>query len=123
LAASGYPPLRQSKWVTEDEERLIKLTLKGVHGPMTVLNREYKGTVPMTPFENLMTDEEIAAVLTYVRNSFSNRASVITPQMVKNTRASIQNKEGFYTVSELLSEHPIGGREKNKLDNLVPELN
>ena len=33
----------------------------------------------MTPFEGLLKDEEVAAVLTYVRNSFGNKASVITP--------------------------------------------
>ena len=123
LAAAGYPPLRQSKWVTENEERLIKLTLKGVYGPMTVLNRHYEGKVPMTPFEGLMDDEEMAAVLTYVRNTFSNKASAITPEQVKEVRAAIKDKEGFYTTAELLEDHTPAARDKNKLDNLVPELN
>ena len=123
LAATGYPPLRQSKWVTEDEDRLIKLTLKGIYGPMVVLNRHYKGTVPMTPFEGLMTDEEIAAVLTYVRNNFGNRASVISPEKVKEVRASVSKKEGFYLAKDLLNEHPFKDKEGNNLENLVPELN
>ena len=123
LAAAGYPPLRQSKWVTENEERLIKLTLKGVYGPMTVLNRHYEGKVPMTPFEGLMDDEEMAAVLTYVRNTFSNKAAAITPEQVKEVRAAIKDKEGFYTTAELLEDHTPAARDKNKLDNLVPELN
>ncbi|MFK7934696.1 MAG: c-type cytochrome, partial [Saprospiraceae bacterium] len=106
LAAAGYPPLRQSKWVREDEDRLIKLTLKGIYGPMTVLNRQYTGNVPMTPFEGLMNDEEVAAVLTYVRNTFENRASVITPEKVKTIRAEIAEKQGFYTAEELLEAHP-----------------
>ena len=90
----------------EDEERLIKLTLKGLHGPMRVMNRDYDGRVPMTPFEGLMNDEEIAAVLTYVRNTFGNRSSVISPEKVKEIRAEIADKEGFYTADELLKEHP-----------------
>lgn len=106
LAASGYPPLKQSKWVREDAERLIKLTLKGIYGPMNVLNRDYPGTVPMTPFEGLMTDEEVAAVLTYVRNTFDNRAGAISPEQVKEIRAKIADKEGFYIAEELLKEHP-----------------
>ena len=122
LAAAGYPPLRQTKWVRESEERLIKLTLKGIYGPMTVLHQQYKGNVPMTPFEGLMTDEEVAAVLTYVRNSFGNRASVISPEKVKAVRAAIADKDGFYIASELRKEHPHKGEEKGKLDNLVPEL-
>jgi putative membrane-bound dehydrogenase-like protein len=117
LAASGYPPLRQSKWVVENEERLIKLTLKGLYGPMTVLHQEYKGNVPMTPFEGLMNDEELAAVLTYVRNSFGNRASVISPEKVQEIRASIADKEGFYIAEELLKEYPHEKEVSGKLVN------
>jgi mono/diheme cytochrome c family protein/glucose/arabinose dehydrogenase len=106
LEAAGYPPLKYSKWVREDEDRLIKLTLKGIYGPMTVLNRNYKGNVPMTPFEGLMDDEEVAAVLTYVRNSFGNRGSVISAEKVKEIRAAISEKEGFYVADDLLKEHP-----------------
>ncbi|NKI31972.1 PVC-type heme-binding CxxCH protein [Croceivirga thetidis] len=106
LAATGHPPLRQSKWVVENEERLIKLTLKGIIGPMVVQNLEYDGQVPMTPFGGILDDEEIAAVLTYVRNSFSNRASAISPEKVKAIREEIKDKEGFYTAQELLKAHP-----------------
>ena len=122
LAASGYPPLRQSKWVKEDEVRLIKLTIKGMYGPMVVLNRAYEGNVPMTPFGGLMNDEEIAAVLTYIRNSFGNRASVISAEKVKEVRAAIAEKEGFYTAAELLEQHPHFGSNGKPLENLVPEL-
>lgn len=122
LAASGYPPLRQSKWVTENKERLIKLTLKGLYGPMTVLNRQYKGIVPMTPFEGLMNDQEVAAVLTYVRNSFGNRASVVTQQEVAQVRARISSKEGFYIAKELYKTHPHENDKEGNLANLIPEL-
>jgi mono/diheme cytochrome c family protein/glucose/arabinose dehydrogenase len=107
LSASGYPPLRRAKWVTGNEDRLIKLTLKGIYGPISVLRRDYKGNVPMTPFEGLMTDDEIAAVLTYVRNSFGNRSSVISPERVKTIREEIKDKKGFFTASELLKIHPF----------------
>ncbi|GJM33925.1 MAG: cytochrome c [Saprospiraceae bacterium] len=119
LAAAGYPPLRQSKWVTEDEERLIKLTLKGIYGPMEVLHQEYQGKVPMTPFEGLMNDEEIAAVLTFVRNSFGNKATVIRPEKVKTVRTAIADKVGFYTASELLKQHPHFDSDTERLDNLT----
>ena len=123
LAAAGYPPLRQSKWVIEDEERLIKLTLKGLYGPMTVLNQRYEGKVPMTGFEGLMSDEEVAAVLTYVRNSFGNKVSAVDPEKVAKIRTEINDKKGFYTPKDLLLEHPMEGMKEGELDNLVPELN
>ncbi|MBO0323679.1 HEAT repeat domain-containing protein [Muricauda sp. CAU 1633] len=106
LAATGYPPLRQSKWVVESEERLIKITLNGIMGPMEVQNLQYDGQVPMTPFGGMLNDEEVAAVLTYIRNSFSNRTSVISPEKVKTVREEIKDKQGFYTAEELLKAHP-----------------
>ncbi len=60
----------------------------------------------MTPYEGLLSDEEMAAVLTYVRNSFGNVASAITPEKVKAVRALTDSKSGFYSPEELLKQHP-----------------
>ena len=107
LPEAGFPPLAGTNWATGSEERLIKLTLKGLMGPIEVQGRAYPGLVPMTPFEALLNDEEIAATLTYVRNSFGNEASVITPEAVKAVRKTIADKSGFYSPEELLKEHPL----------------
>ncbi len=107
LSASQFPPLAGTQWVLGSEERLIKLTLKGLMGPIKVLNKEYPGQVPMTPFGGLLNDEELAAVLTYVRNSFGNEASAISPEKVKEVRAATESKTGFYSPEELLKEHPL----------------
>ena len=72
MEASGFPPLAGAKWVTGNEDRLIKITLKGLYGELEVKGKKYPGQVPMTPFENMLNDEEMAAVLTYIRNSFGN---------------------------------------------------
>ena len=106
LEASGFPPLAGTKWATGSEERLIKLTLKGLHGPIEVKGKKYPGQVPMTPFEGMLNDDDIAAVLTYIRNSFGNKATVIFPEKVKEIRAAINGKTGFYSPDELLEEHP-----------------
>lgn len=107
LVASGFPPLSKSQWVTNAEELLIKISLKGLMGPIEVRGKKYSGLVPMTPHEGLLTDEEMAAVLTYVRNSFGNKSSVITATKVKEVRASIADQEGFYLPDDLLKEHPF----------------
>ncbi len=106
LPASGFPPLAGSNWVSGSEERLIKLTLKGLHGPISVLGKRYTGQVPMTAFENLLTDEEVASVLTYVRNSFGNQAPSIYPELVTRIREGIRDKKGFYRPDDLLEMHP-----------------
>ena len=105
LASSGYPPLIGTKWVLGNEERLIKLTLHGLFGPIEVLGEQYTGQVPMTPYAGLLKDEEIAAVLTYVRNAFGNKAAVIAPEKVKAVRAATAGN-GFYSPEALLQEHP-----------------
>ncbi len=107
LPASGFPPLAGSPWVTGNEERLIKLTLHGLYGPMEVLGRQYAGQVPMTPFGNMLNDEEIAAVLTYVRNAFGNDAPPVEAATVGAVRAATAGRSGFYTAAELLEEHPL----------------
>ena len=76
-------------------------------GPIEVKGKKYPGQVPMTPFEGLLNDEEVAAVLTYVRNSFGNKASVITADQVKAVRKKVKGKSGFYSPEELLKEHPL----------------
>jgi glucose/arabinose dehydrogenase/mono/diheme cytochrome c family protein len=106
LSASGFPPLDNSKWVTGSKERLIKLTLNGLLGPIEVKGKKYAGQVPMTPFGGMLNDKEIAAVLTYARNSFGNKAGAIYEQDVKRVRESIKDKTGFYEPAELLKEHP-----------------
>ncbi len=107
LSASGFPPLVGTNWVLGNEERLIKLTLKGLLGPIEVLDKEYPGQVPMTPYEGMLNDNEVAAVLTYVRNSFGNQAAPIQPEKVKEVRSSVSEKSGFYSPRELLEAHPM----------------
>ncbi|WP_268034602.1 PVC-type heme-binding CxxCH protein [Algoriphagus sp. PAP.12] len=107
LAASGFPPLKGTPWVTGSPERAIKIVLKGLLGPIEVAGKEYPGQVPMTPFEGMLDDSEVAAVLTFVRNSFGNQASPISPDMVKKIREEIKDQEGFYNPSDLLKQHPM----------------
>jgi mono/diheme cytochrome c family protein/glucose/arabinose dehydrogenase len=107
LSASGFPPIAGTPWVEGSEERLIKLVLKGLQGPIEVLDKTYGGQVPMTPFEGLLDDEEVAAVLTYVRNSFGNKAPAVTPAKVASVRERVKDKSGFYSSGELLRAHPI----------------
>ena len=107
LQKAGYPTLVGQEWVLGDEERLIKLALHGLYGPMNIMGNHYEGQVPMMAFKGLLKDDEIAAVLTYVRNSFGNKASVIDPNKVKEVRAATKNRNSFYTPDELLNEHPM----------------
>ncbi|RYU94591.1 PVC-type heme-binding CxxCH protein [Emticicia agri] len=107
LTASGFPPLANTNWVNGNEERAIKIVLKGLLGPIEVNGKKYPGQVPMTPFEGLLNDKEVAAVLTYVRNSFGNKAPAIQPEKVKAVRTALKNQKDIYNASKLLEEHPL----------------
>jgi mono/diheme cytochrome c family protein len=55
----------------------------------------------MTPYEGLMNDEETAAVLTFIRNSWGNKAAPISPEQVNQIREAHKDQKGFYKPQEL----------------------
>jgi mono/diheme cytochrome c family protein/glucose/arabinose dehydrogenase len=105
--APAFPPLNNSPWVTGDQDRLIKLTLHGLMGPFELNGQKYDGQVPMTAFGGLLKDHEVAAVLTYVRNQFGNKAPAVLPADVKRVREATKTRNTIYLVDELLKEHPM----------------
>ena len=105
LPAAQFPPIAKSEWVTGSPERLIRLALHGLMGPIEVNGVKYPGQVPMTAFKGL-SDQELAGVLTYVRNSFGNQAAPITPAQVAEQRAATKAQEGFLNPAELLKQFP-----------------
>jgi putative heme-binding domain-containing protein len=105
-----YPPLVASEWVLGEPDRLIKLTLHGLWGPIQVAGKRYQpasGVPPMTAVGLFYTDEEIAAVLTYVRNSWGNNAPAVDGATVARIRGETRGRRTFYTPEELLAEHPF----------------
>jgi len=82
------PPLAQSNWVNGPAENLIRIQLRGLQGPIKVSGKDYQLPAPM-PAQAQQTDEQIAAVLTYVRNSFGNHAGVVKPEDVKALRGEV----------------------------------
>jgi mono/diheme cytochrome c family protein len=103
----AFPSIEKSPWVTTDPDRLIKITLYGLMGPLEVNGKKYDGLVPMTPFGGMLKDEEIANVLTFVRNSFGNQADPISAAQVKKVRDSQPGRLMLYSTEELLKEHPF----------------
>lgn len=104
-----YPPLTPNDWL-QDDERLIKLVLKGLWGPITVNGQSYdptKGVPPMMGYAGLLNDREAAAVLSYVRQSFGNNGRFIAPEAVQKVRAATKDRVNFYMADELLKEHPL----------------
>jgi len=83
-AQNMIPPLVKTEQVLGDKKSLIKILLNGMSGEIMVNGDIYAGEMPSQAF---LKDSEIAAVLTYVRNSFGNKAIALTNTEVKRVRA------------------------------------
>lgn len=66
-----------------------------------------KGVPPMTAFGAILSDEEIAGVLTYVRNTWSNKAAPVLPATVAKVREATKDRSIFWKPEELLKAHPL----------------
>jgi mono/diheme cytochrome c family protein len=78
--------LVESDWVAGEEERLIRAVLEGLEGPIEVKGKTFRGVMSAQPD---LSDEDVAAVLTYVRQGFDNDASTVTPERVVEVRATL----------------------------------
>src|SRR5574337_552425 len=78
------PPLIKTKWTLGPKTILIQQVLNGSSGKVEIDGDTFSNTMP--PLKTL-TDQQIADVLTYVRNSFGNKASRVTVGEVKAVRA------------------------------------
>ena len=81
------PPLIQTSFVLGDKEKLIPIVLNGLKN-VDIDDQTYNN--PMPALGSVLKDQQIADVLTYVRNSFGNKASGITAAEVKAARSSIK---------------------------------
>ena len=96
----AYPPLAGSEWAQGPEDRIIRIVLDGLTGPITVKGGSFNSTMPV--FGPLLRDEQIADVLTYVRSEWGNNAPPVAPDKVKQIRAAVADRNGPWTPEELL---------------------
>lgn len=80
--ANAFPPLAKADYLNADENRAIDVLIKGLSGEITVNGKKYNSIMP----SQQLSDAEVASVLTYVYNSWGNKGSEITPEMVNKRR-------------------------------------
>jgi len=98
-----YPPLAGSEWVNGPEDRVISILLYGLQGPVHVAGHAF-GAAAMPSFGPSgfnLSDEKIAAVLTYVRQEWGNKSGAITADQVAAVRAKDGNR-GAWSEGDLL---------------------
>ena len=94
-----YPPLAGSEWVQGDEERIIRIVLHGLNGPITVEGKEFNNA--MASLGGVLKDDQIANVLTYVRQEWGNKAPEVKAETVARIRGEAGNRSAPWTAAEL----------------------
>ena len=101
--AGQAPPLAGSEWVlAAGPNRLIRVPQAGLTGLVKV--KDVPWNLNMMNFGATLTDEQLAALITFIRNSWGNKAPAVTVEQVKKVRDDVQkNHPGQYTAEELLA--------------------
>ncbi len=93
------PPFAGSEWVLGNPNRMIRIPLAGLSGPLPVKGQDWNLAMPA--MGATLSDEDLAAVLTYIRQSWGNKASAITPEQVKAVKTQIGNRSQPWSAGEL----------------------
>jgi mono/diheme cytochrome c family protein len=104
-----FPPLAESEYANAADPGVpARIVIHGVSGPITVHGTTYNSLMPPYGVGVVMTDEEIAQLLTYVRSSFGNSASAVTAADVAKARQETASHTGPMT--EALLKPMLGGK-------------
>jgi mono/diheme cytochrome c family protein len=93
------PPFAGSEWALGSPNRMIRIPLSGLSGSVSVKEQEWNLAMPA--MGAALSDDDLAAALTYIRQSWGNKASEITPDQVKATRAEVGNRPQPWSAAEL----------------------
>jgi mono/diheme cytochrome c family protein len=93
------PPLVDSEWVAGSEQRLVRIVLHGLSGPLTVKGQRYDLDMPSL---GTFDDEQLASILTYIRREWEHTYDPIEPETVKAIRQATTNRDDSWRQDELL---------------------
>jgi mono/diheme cytochrome c family protein len=99
-----FPPLAGSEWAQGDEQRVVRILLSGLSGPVKVKGMTFGvSTMPaFGPGGYNWSDEKISYVLSYVRQAWGNKAQIIKPETVATIRAKVGQRKAW-SEAELLA--------------------
>jgi mono/diheme cytochrome c family protein len=95
------PPLAGADWVTGPPEWLGRIILQGMTGPIVVNSVPFEGVMPAHGHIQELDDELLAGLMTYLRRSWGNTASAVSPAQVRSIRAASQSRSQPWTAVEL----------------------
>jgi len=91
------PPLDGSDWVNGSTERLARILLHGLMGPITVSQERYSppAAMPGLSMNPTIKDKDIADIATYIRHAWSNRSALVEEEFIKAARAKTKGRNGI----------------------------
>ena len=100
------PPLNGSEWVTGDKGALAAIIIYGLTGPVQVRDKLYKSPEIMDEMPGIgnskeISDEEIAQVMSFIRNAWNNRASEASLADIEKVRRKYATRKKAFTMEEL----------------------
>lgn len=98
-APGVFPPIIGADRVLGPPAGLVLILLHGINGPLTVNGVLYNGAMPA--WADVMTDAEIAAVATFIRQWETNQAPPVSPELVGGLRAASSTRTTPWTEPEL----------------------
>jgi putative heme-binding domain-containing protein len=98
------PPLADSDWVNGPPDRLVRVALHGLTGPITVNDEKWDLKMPGLGGSPVLNDERLAGVLTYIRRAWGNYSAPVEAEFVAQVRAASASRSRPWTVDDL--EHP-----------------
>lgn len=93
------PPLMDSEWVLGSEQRIVRIVLHGLTGPVSVKGKTYRLDMPAF---GSFSDEQIAGVLTYIRREWEHTAAPVEPDTVKAIRATTVDRREAWVSQQLM---------------------
>lgn len=99
--AGAFPPLAASEWVLTDPQIPAQILLHGMQGPIEVAGQSYSGVMPVMAH---LSNDELAAVLNYIRSDWGNNAPEVTSEWFAEQRDLFSDRGPWEGAAELMAE-------------------
>jgi len=97
-----FPPLAGTDWVAgKKPDRLIRIILHGMVGPLKINGQPFFTTAPIMPPQASLSDDQIASILTYIRSAWKGSAAAVSADQVASIRHAEASRATPWTEDEL----------------------
>ncbi len=111
------PPLADSEWVNGPPDRLVKIVLNGLRGPIKVNGEEWNLSMPALRQNPLLNDDRLAGLLTYIRREWGNYGEAVNPEFVREIRKSTSSRNAQWSAEELIDPHSTPASKQSAPDD------